>query len=55
MRGGFSVLGKNEMVNRIRWLLMPVGWIRRGCFDWSGAIECWRIAFGPGPVNWFER
>jgi hypothetical protein len=34
---------------RIGWLTLPLSWIRRDCFDWGAAVECWKIAIGLRP------
>ncbi len=33
--------------SRIGWLLLPISWIWRGCWDWGAAWTCVRIAMSP--------
>ncbi len=33
--------------SRIGWLLLPIPWIWRGCWDWGAAWMCIRIAMAP--------
>ena len=33
--------------SRIGWLLLPIPWIWRRCWDWETAWICVRIAFSP--------